>query len=98
MQADYQKKFGQPLTINSGGRTHEEQSALYNAYKSGRGNLAAAPGTSVHETGNAVDFGGAAHGYGPQQTWLAQNAGRYGWTWAGKNFSQVEPWHFEWRG
>jgi len=98
MQAAYQARWGQPLTVNSGGRTFAEQTALYNAFKAGKGNLAAKPGTSVHESGRAVDFGGAAHGFGPQQSWLASVAGQYGFAWTGKNFSQVEPWHFEYVG
>lgn len=95
LQKAYQQKFGQSLPVISGGRTYQEQARLYALYKSGRGNLAAPPGTSNHESGRAVDFGGPAHGYSPQQTWLAQNAPKFGWHWAGKNFSQVEPWHFE---
>lgn len=95
LQRAYQQQFGQSLPVISGGRTYAEQAKLYAAYKSGRGNLAAPPGTSNHESGRAVDFGGAAHGFSPQHTWLAQNAPKFGWHWAGKNFSQVEPWHFE---
>jgi LAS superfamily LD-carboxypeptidase LdcB len=95
LQQAYKKQFGSDLPIASGGRTYQEQVALYNQWKAGKGNLAAKPGTSVHESGRAVDFGGAAHGYGKQQTWLVQNAPNFGWHWAGKNFSQVEPWHFE---
>lgn len=37
------------------GRTYAEQAALYAAYKAGRGNLAARPGTSLHESGLAID-------------------------------------------
>jgi LAS superfamily LD-carboxypeptidase LdcB len=95
LQQAYRQQFGSDLPVLSGGRTYQEQVKLYNDYKAGRGNLAAKPGTSVHESGRAVDFGGPAHGYGKQQTWLAQNAPKFGWHWAGKNFSQVEPWHFE---
>lgn len=98
LQAAYQQRFNQPLSVLSGGRSHEDQARAYAAYKAGRGNLAAPPGSSVHESGRAVDFGGAAHGYSPQQTWLVQNGPKFGWLWAGKNFSQVEPWHFEFQG
>jgi LAS superfamily LD-carboxypeptidase LdcB len=98
LQGAYQARWGQPLVVNSGGRTFAEQTALYNSYLAGTGNLAAKPGTSVHESGLAVDFGGAAHGFGAQQTWLQQVAGQYGFSWTGKNFSQVEPWHFEYVG
>jgi LAS superfamily LD-carboxypeptidase LdcB len=98
MQGAYQQKWGQPLTVISGGRSREEQAHLYSLYKQGRGNLAAPPGTSVHESGRAVDFGGAAHGFTPQQSWLASVAGQYGFSWTGRTFSQVEPWHFEYVG
>ena len=49
------KKLGQPISIQSGKRSFEEQTRLYNLYKAGRGNLAAKPGTSRHESGNAAD-------------------------------------------
>lgn len=95
----FKAKFGYNLPIISGGRTYAQQQALYNAYLAGRGNLAAKPGTSEHESGRAVDFGGAAHNAGTAaHIWLEQNAGRYGWKWTGKNFSQFEPWHWEWWG
>lgn len=42
--------------IASAGRTRAEQAALYAAYLAGRGNLAAKPGTSKHETGRALDI------------------------------------------
>lgn len=43
------------IFINEGWRTHARQWELWNLYKSGRGNLAAYPGTSNHEGGNAAD-------------------------------------------
>lgn len=95
----YQQRWGQALPINSGGRTHEEQQHLYDLYRAGRGNLAARPGTSVHESGRAVDFGGPIqNASSAQHAWLVQNASRWGWQWTGKNFSQFEPWHFEYTG
>ena len=47
--------LGTKVHITSGFRSYEEQAELYRLYKSGRGNLAAPPGTSRHETGNAAD-------------------------------------------
>lgn len=41
--------------INEGFRTYEQQAALYAKYLNGTGNLAARPGTSNHEQGEAVD-------------------------------------------
>lgn len=38
------------------GRTYAEQKQLYDLYRAGKGNLAAKPGTSLHEKGNALDL------------------------------------------
>lgn len=81
-------------------RTFEQQRVLYEAYKAGKGNLAAKPGTSRHEKGYATDIStGSA-----QQRWLTEGgtynkvksgeklrANQFGW------FRTVpsEPWHFE---
>ncbi|MDO5296321.1 MAG: D-alanyl-D-alanine carboxypeptidase family protein [bacterium] len=47
--------LGTKVHITSGFRTYEEQAKLYQMYLNGTGNLAAKPGTSRHETGNAAD-------------------------------------------
>ena len=44
------------MYIGSAKRYTEEQEELYKKYRSGRGGLAAKPGTSMHEFGLAVDF------------------------------------------
>lgn len=94
LQGAYKKQFGTDLPVLEGGRDRARQTYLYNLYLQGKGNLAAKPGTSKHETGRAVDLGGPAHSRGTaQHTWLAQNAPNFGWYWAGKNFG--EAWHFE---
>lgn len=99
LAAAYKKAGFGNLSIISGGRTYAEQQHLYDLYLQGRGNLAAKPGTSLHESGRAVDFGGAAHSAGTAaHKWLEQNASAFGWKWTGKNFSQFEPWHFEFVG
>lgn len=99
LAAAYRRAGFGTLSVISGGRTYAEQAKLYQAYLNGTGNLAAKPGTSVHESGRAVDFGGAAHDAGTAaHRWLEQNAGKYGWSWTGKNFKQFEPWHFEYTG
>lgn len=41
--------------VNSGFRSRAEQAALYAAYLNGTGNLAAPPGSSNHEGGEAID-------------------------------------------
>jgi len=55
-KAAYLKEYGKPMPITSGFRTKEQQQRLFDARKSNP-NLVAAPGTSLHETGNAVDIG-----------------------------------------
>jgi hypothetical protein len=55
-KAAYQKQYGKPMPITSGFRTKEEQQRLFDQRKNNP-NLVAAPGTSLHETGNAVDIG-----------------------------------------
>lgn len=49
--------------IAAAGRSYAQQLALWLAWKAGKGNLAARPGTSRHETGRALDItrGTAAH-------------------------------------
>lgn len=56
-------------------RSYEEQVALYEKYKSGKGALAAKPGTSKHGDGRANDLK-----YDSQATkrWVLENADKYG--------------------
>lgn len=50
-------KAGMPAGgIASAGRTYAQQLYLWKLYLSGRGNLAARPGTSRHESGRAMDI------------------------------------------
>lgn len=99
MNAAFRQRFGYDVKINSGGRTYAEQAAAYARYKAGKGNLAAAPGHSVHESGRAIDLGGAFQNAGSaEHRWLQANAYRWGFKWTGKNFKQFEPWHWEWQG
>jgi hypothetical protein len=49
------RAIGKPIEIISGLRTREEQEELYRRYLNGTGNLAAVPGTSRHESGQAAD-------------------------------------------
>lgn len=46
---------GEIITITSGFRTHAEQRYLYEQYLAGNIGLAAPPGRSNHESGNAID-------------------------------------------
>lgn len=73
------------LEINSANRSRAQQERLYAAYRNGTGNLAARPGTSNHEKGQAIDFKGTTGAF----NWLARNAERFGF----KNLPG-EPWHY----
>jgi peptidoglycan hydrolase-like protein with peptidoglycan-binding domain len=88
------KKDGINLQVVSGFRTMAEQQYLYNLYRSGRGNQAAPPGYSNHQSGIALDLNTTgpsdAVGSGPVYNWLARNARRFG-------FGRIasEHWHWE---
>jgi len=49
------RDLGKTVHIASGNRTYAEQAELYAKFLNGSGNLAARPGTSNHEGGNAAD-------------------------------------------
>ncbi|HEX8647269.1 MAG TPA: peptidoglycan-binding protein [Thermoleophilaceae bacterium] len=93
MNAESERRFGvtlQPEGPLGSYRTYEHQVYLWQLYRSGRGNLAAVPGTSNHGWGLAVDF-----------TWqgrqiVDQIGARYGWA---KRWSdaQSEWWHIRYR-
>lgn len=55
---EYKAVTGKTATVTSGVRAREEQQRLYDAYvaKGKTGMPVAKPGTSLHETGNAVDI------------------------------------------
>lgn len=99
LRSAYQSALGRSLPINDGYRDLAGQWGAWNAYQSG-GNLAAYPGTSNHGWGLAVDFGGEVYQSSSSagHRWLQANAGAYGWVWAGKDFRQVENWHWEYVG
>jgi hypothetical protein len=75
---------GGRIHIVSGWRDSRKQAQLYAAYLAGTGNLAARPGTSKHERGLAVDWGGNQSLYQS----LARSMGAH--------FPvRGEPWHME---
>jgi len=82
------QRDGVALRINSGFRTMEHQHALYAAFRQGRGNLAARPGESNHQSGHALDLNTATPGVFP---WLQRNARRFGF----RRTVPSEPWHWE---
>ena len=56
MSADARRRWGRSITVISAYRSYAKQVYLYQLYRSGRGNLAAYPGTSNHGWGLAVDL------------------------------------------
>jgi len=89
MSNKYKLQTGTPLT-GSGYRTYEDQVKFWNLYISGKGNLAARPGTSNHGWGLAVDVKGASSYGGSIFKWLAENAKSFGFS----NDVRGEPWHW----
>jgi hypothetical protein len=80
---------GVVLTISSGFRTMAEQQYFYHCYQTGscnNGNLAAKPGYSNHQGGFALDL--------KTSSWLANNAGRFGFV----RTVPSEAWHYEYHG
>ncbi|RME73706.1 MAG: hypothetical protein D6785_16765 [Planctomycetota bacterium] len=88
--AEAAAQSGINLRLNSGFRTYGKQKALYHAYLSGRGNLAAPPGYSNHQNGLAVDIDIPNNSV---YQWLKKNAWRYGF----KRTVPNESWHWEYR-
>jgi hypothetical protein len=81
-------RAGVHLRIVSGFRTMEHQQALYRAYRQGRGNLAAIPGNSNHQSGHALDLNTSAPGV---LRWLDRHARAYGF----RRTVPTESWHWE---
>ena len=85
---------GVTVFINSGWRSRAYQEQLFRQAVSEYGSEAKAahrvapPGTSAHETGNAVDLGQAE-----ARTWLLAHGAHYGLCQVYRN----EPWHYELR-
>lgn len=85
--ASYQRmrRDGCPPGITDAGRTRAEQQRLWERYL--RGELvatAARPGTSLHETGLALDIPE------PARAWVRAHGEAYGWI---KDVVRNEPWH-----
>lgn len=83
-------RAGHRLLSVSGFRTWAEQAALRTAYLEGRGNLAAAPGYSLHQCGRSVDIGGVGGFDSDAFAWLRANAPRFGFV----NDVASEYWHW----
>lgn len=79
---------GVELGLASGFRTVEQQRALYRAWRKGRGNKAARPGLSNHQSGRALDIVISDPG---SVAWLESNGALFGF----KRTVKSEPWHWE---
>ncbi len=81
------------LQINSGFRTYQRQEQLFTAFQQGHGNLAAKPGNSNHQHGQAFDLN--SHGFDgdPIYDWLAKNGPKFGFV----RTVNKEHWHWEYR-
>ena len=88
---DAAAKAGVTLRIVSGFRTMAQQQALYDDYIHGRGNLAAKPGYSNHQSGHALDLNTSGAGV---YSWLENHADEYGF----KRTVPSEIWHWEYWG
>lgn len=96
LNAAYRAEFGSDLVVTDSYRTLAAQIAV----KGAKPFLAAAPGTSNHGWGLAVDLGGGVQRYGtPQYVWLKENAATFGWhhpSYMDQGGSGPhEPWHWE---
>lgn len=80
-----------PTGSKSSYRTYAQQVELYDLYRSGRGNLAAVPGTSNHGWGLAVDLATTQ-----MRSTLDRIGRKYGWA---KEWSDApsEWWHIKYR-
>lgn len=81
-------KVGVHLYIVSGFRTMAQQRYLYKIYKQGKGNLAAPPGYSNHQSGHALDLNTSSGGV---YSWLSNHHSAYGF----KRTVPSEKWHWE---
>lgn len=89
------EKDGVLLPLKSGFRTYAKQEYLYNGWvKRLPGfNLAARPGFSNHQDGQAYDFAISGYEGNPRYDWLKKNGPRFGFV----RTVNKEPWHWEYR-
>lgn len=104
LRAAFKKATGYDLLITSGYRTYEEQKSLYDRWKAGTFHApsVARPGTSLHESGRALDLRDSGSDAGVtiagnvRSNWMRNNSAKYGF--AANGYSFREPWHFEFTG
>jgi len=82
---------GCPAGITEAGRSYARQVWLYGRWRAGllKAPSVARPGTSLHETGLALDLPE------PARSWMRANGARFGWV---ADRVPGEPWHFEFVG
>lgn len=101
LAAAFKSATGLELLITDGYRTYAEQKSLYTRWKAGTFSApsVAYPGTSLHESGRALDLRDSGSSAGvtvagnTRSNWMRANAAKYGFNPTGYNFR--EPWHFE---
>ena len=104
LAAAFKKATGYDLLITDAYRTYAQQKSLYDRWKAGTFSApsVAYPGTSLHETGRALDIrdSGSTPGVtvagNVRSNWIRNNAAKYGFNPAGYGFR--EPWHVEYTG
>jgi hypothetical protein len=101
LNAVFRAEHGTDLPVGGTYRTYDEQVRL----KAAKGGLAAAPGTSHHGWGVAVDFsgfGGVGQFDHPLYLWMAEHAPAFGWIHPAAmgpgGSGPHEPWHWEFAG
>lgn len=95
LQDAYEAEFGEPICITDSYRSLSAQERVYAT----KPHLAAAPGTSEHGWGLAVDLGCGVESFGTAtHEWMLSTGKDFGWTnpdWARPGGSRPEPWHWE---
>ncbi|MDD2693689.1 MAG: M15 family metallopeptidase [Candidatus Gracilibacteria bacterium] len=110
MAADFEKKFGVPLTVISTYRSAAYQQWMWDLGKC-TDSLCAPSGYSEHQLGLAMDVFDATterdyeanQNYRRYIAWFKENAQRYGWTQSYQKGEaidtyEVEPWHWRYVG
>ncbi|WP_152520874.1 M15 family metallopeptidase [Nocardiopsis halophila] len=96
LDGDFREHFGRPMCVADSYRPIDEQVRLYEEKAAG---MAAAPGTSTHGLGLAVDLcGGVETDGSAEYRWMREHGPGHGWhnpEWARDGF---EPWHWEFEG
>lgn len=96
LQEAFKEAFGRYPCVNNGYRTYAQQASMHAANPG----MVAAPGTSNHGLGLALDLCTASDGVAGTSAWnwMDTHASDYGWalpSWARPGGSRPEPWHWE---